>query len=61
MAKRLTSDDVERLDEIKSEIVNLADEALRIVSGTDDEDRARGYPFGRIRSALDGRSNERSS
>lgn len=52
MAKRLTADDMERLAEIKSEIVNLADEALRIVNEADEEDRARAHSFAHIRATL---------
>ncbi len=54
MAKRLTSDDVERLAEIEDEIKTLVEEGLRIVSGTDEEDRGRRvFIAGLVRAALD--------
>ena len=43
----------ERLDEIREEMKELLREAMGLVRGTDEEDRARGYWYGNIRMSLD--------
>lgn len=44
---------VARLHEIHEEMMNLLDEARRLVAGTPEEERAKGYWLAHIRCALD--------
>jgi hypothetical protein len=48
-----TETDVERLREIKESILELLEEARQIVRGTSEEERARSYWYGHIRSSID--------
>jgi hypothetical protein len=45
--------DVERLEEIKNKIKNLAQEAMEIVRGTSEYERARAYWYGHLVMSLD--------
>jgi hypothetical protein len=49
---RITSDEVERLKEIREEIIELMHEAKSLVRGTEEEHRFRAYPYGNIMSML---------
>ena len=47
------TDTAQELQDIKDEIKELLDQARRLVRGTREEDRAKGYWFAHIRCALD--------
>ena len=53
MTKKVTSEDLYRLEEIKDEIKSLIQEAEEILRGTSEEDRAHSYWAAHIKMALD--------
>lgn len=53
MTKQLTTEQVDRLAEIKDEVIELLNEANRIVSGTSEEQRAHSYWYAHARMAMD--------
>lgn len=50
--KEITTEDIERLEEIQFEILELADEAFDIVRGTSEESRSKAYWYGYVWSAM---------
>lgn len=51
--KTLTHEQYNRLTEIKEELLQLLNEANKMVRGTSEENRAHSYWFAHIRMALD--------
>jgi len=52
-AAKINAEAIERLREIKHEIGELIDEAMKLLRDTPEYDRAKGYWFAHIRCALD--------
>jgi hypothetical protein len=50
--KVITTDDIERLEEIEYEIIELADEAFDIIEGTSEEGRSKAYWHGEVCAAM---------
>jgi len=53
MVKELTTEDLERLIEIKDEIKELVNEARDTINSTSEAERARAYWYAHILCALD--------
>jgi hypothetical protein len=51
--EKLMSSKTERLSDIKMEMLELLNEAKRLVRGTDEENRAKSYWIAHIRCTLD--------
>jgi hypothetical protein len=50
--KKKSNMDIGRLEEIRDEVIELMDEARRLIRGTDEEGRFKGYVYGHVLSAM---------
>lgn len=52
LKKKANPEVVERLGEIREEVIDLMDEARRLIRGTNEEGRFKGYVYGHVLSAM---------
>ena len=52
LKKKSNPEVIERLGEIRDEVIELMDEARRLIRGTNEEARFKGYVYGHVLSSM---------